>query len=235
MASPSRPHRLADIPVLIATPAYSAGPLPTVLWFHGFRADALAHAAELERCADAGFLAVGVDAVGHGGRRDPAIADRIAKSPGGALPVMLGLVDQSIAELPSLVSHLATAHGADVGRVSAVGISMGAFLTYGAIADGMPLRAAVALLGSPVWPRANSPHENVAAFRDVALLSVTAEHDASVPPHATREFHRILGRRSGTPAPHAHHELRGSGHLTSARHWAEAMDETIAWLERHAR
>jgi cobalamin biosynthesis protein CobT len=63
----------------MARPAVQqARPLPTVLWCHGFRADALAHAAQLEQCAQAGFLAVGIDAVGHGARREHDIDARIA-------------------------------------------------------------------------------------------------------------------------------------------------------------
>ena len=60
---------LAGVPCLIAEPAPTESSRPVVLWCHGFRADALAHAAELELCAAAGFLAVGIDAVGHGARR----------------------------------------------------------------------------------------------------------------------------------------------------------------------
>jgi hypothetical protein len=37
----------------------------------------------------------------------------------------------------------------------------------------------------------------------------------------------------GPPTAHRHYELRGSGHLTNAAQWAEAMAETMAWLEQY--
>lgn len=235
--------RLGPIPALIASPlrphAETAFRLPTVLWFHGFRSDALAQATELQRCAAAGFLAVGLDAVGHGARRDASIATRIAAAPGGALEVMLSCVDATIEELPAAIAALVTAHDADASRLSAVGVSMGAFLIYRAIQRSTPLQAAVALLGSPEWPMVFGPSLTPAGARHVPLLSVTASHDLSVPPAATRRLHEELAHeglaRAGASVPHAYHELSGSGHLTSATHWAEAMHVTMSWLQQHGR
>jgi len=224
---------IVGVPVLLAKPEASAPFMPTVLWFHGFRADALAHAAELERCAEAGFLAVGIDASGHGARRDTTMADRIASASGGALSVVLDLVEETVRELPALVDALVREHGADPTRISVVGISMGAFLAYRAVVTGPPLRAVVALLGSPTWTRATSPHTHHDAFRHVALLSITAEHDVSVPPASTRVFHQQLAMIQPTSPTHRHHELRGAGHLTSAAEWSEAMRLTMDWLREH--
>ena len=44
-----------------------------------------------------------------------------------------------------------------------------------------------------------------------------------------------LDAMPGPATTHRHYELRGSGHLTNAEQWAEAMSETIAWLERYGR
>lgn len=205
-----------------------------MLWAHGFRADALAHAAELERVADAGFIAIGIDAVGHGARHDVQFEDRLRRSTGGALPVVLELVRQTVLELPALIDELVLHHAADRERISLVGISMGAFLGYHAIAEGVPLRAAVALLGDPIWAGDGSPHRRLDRFANVALLSITAEHDVSVPPDPAIRFHELLQQTFETPR-HRHHELRGAGHLTSATEWAEAMDVTMGWLLRHGR
>ncbi|MDZ7632202.1 MAG: alpha/beta hydrolase [Gemmatimonadaceae bacterium] len=224
---------LAGVPTLIGTPPDPAAPAPVVLWFHGYSADALAHAAELERCAAAGFLAVGIDAVGHGARRDRQLAARIAASPAGVLPVMLDLIEETVAELEAVVDALGERYPIDRQRLSAVGISMGAFLVYRAIAAGLPLRASVALLGSPEWPRPASPHHRIDAFQHVSLLSITAEFDVSVPPAPTRRFHEALRAAFPSADRHQHHALRGAGHLTNAAQWQEAMDTTLAWLQRH--
>ncbi|MCU0634807.1 MAG: dienelactone hydrolase family protein [Gemmatimonadaceae bacterium] len=226
--------RVAGVPVLVARPAEAPRPWPLVLWCHGFRADALAHAAELEACALDGFLAVGIDAVGHGARVDPDLHQRLRVTPGGALAVMLEQVEATLHELPALVDGLAAAYGADRTRCSMVGISMGALLTYRAIAAGLPLRSAVALLGTPEWDSATSPHRALEAFRRVALLSITAEHDASVPPGAVHALHAALAARLPV-RPSQHHVLAGAGHLTSAREWAEAMGRTTDWLRAHGR
>ncbi len=237
----SRGLRIASVPVLLATPdgTEHRPPLPTVLWFHGFRADALAHAAELERCAARGFLAVGIDAVAHGARRADGLGARVAASRGGALPVMLELIEETLHELPALIDELVVAHHADRTRISAVGISMGAFLVYRAISARphsiTPLRSAVAMLGSPEWTSPKRTQYALEPLRDVALLSVTAEHDVSVPPAAVAHLHQQLAAYSANATPHAHHVLRGAGHLTNASEWDEAMDVTMRWLDRFAR
>ena len=235
MPVPLQPLNIAGVPVLLAAPAIGGAPFPTVLWFHGFRADALAHASELERLASAGFLAVGIDAVGHGARRDHTISDRIATTDGGAMAVMLPLVDQSIDEIPALTSALVASHDADPSAVSLVGVSMGAFLAYRAVACGHRFRAVVALLGSPEQRRADSPHDAIEAFGDVALLSVVAEHDASVLPEAALAFHAALATCFGNTERHRHHVLRGAAHLTNAAQWHEAMGVTLDWLQSKAR
>ncbi len=229
----AQPALIAGVPVLIARPQPSDRPLPVVFWVHGFTADALAHAAELERCAAAGFLAIGIDAVGHGARLDPGMSARIDASPAGALPVMLDIVEATVAELPALIDGVADLFAIDRARLSMVGISMGAFLAYRSIVTGPSLRSVVALLGSPVWPRTSSPHQSQHRFQAVALLSVTAEFDVSVPPDPVRRFHQSLRSAFPTSARHHHHELRGAGHLTSAAEWAEAMDSTVYWLQRY--
>lgn len=232
MSAPAYARTIAGVPVLIAEPVPSGGPMPVVIWHHGFSADALAHAGELERCAASGFLAVGVDAHGHGSRIDHLRAGRITASSGGAFPVMLDVVERTLAEAPELLNGLAADFLIDRARMSMVGISMGAFLVYRAIAAGLPLRAAVALLGSPDWPRETTSGHGLDAFRSVALLSVTAEHDVSVPPESARKLHDRL-RAAFPVATLHHHELHGAGHLTSAAEWAEAMQVTLDWLRRH--
>lgn len=231
MTTPLEARVVAGVPVLIGRPAGVSSALPVVLWYHGFRADALAHARELERCAALGFLAVGIDAPDHGARHDPALTARLHRSPGGAMPVMLDIVDRAVAEVPALIDALVRDFGADGRRVSLVGISMGAFVAYRCVASGVRLRAVVALLGSPERPDARSPHVLPMRFRDVAVLSITAEHDASVPPAPVTAFHRVLDADRLRRAPARHTVLRGAGHLTSASEWDEAMQTTLDWLQ----
>ena len=233
----------AGVPVLVAEPdvgARAAGPLPLVLWFHGFGVDAAANGKELARLADEGDLAVGVDAVGHGARRAPDLAERQAAPREQALRTMASLADATARELPALVDALVARGMADASRVAAAGVSMGGYLVYRAIVTTPAVGVAVALLGSPEWPDADqpsvdSPHAHLEAMRRVRLLSITGEHDTNVPPDAARRLHARLaiGDPHGERARYV--ELTGAPHLMSAEQWEAAMDETLRWLAMHLR
>jgi hypothetical protein len=217
--------------LLLARPERAAPPLPVVLWFHGLSVDKETHRKELEWLARAGFLAVGVDAAGHGERRLPDLDARIDVSREETIRFMLGLVEQTAREVPGIVRALADDGLADLERVGMVGVSMGGYLLYRALLEEPPPRAAVAILGSPEWPEGDSPHRHLDALRRVALLSITAEHDENVPPAAARELHRRL--REGERARYV--ELPGAVHLMNEADWERTMAETLGWLERHLR
>ena len=223
-------RRAGAAPLLLAIP-HGARPMPTVLWFHGLSVDKETHRKELEQIARAGFLAVGVDAAGHGERRLPDLDARIDVSRDETIRFMLGLVEQTACEVPAIVRALVDDGLADAERVSAVGISMGGYLLYRAVLEEPSLRAAVAILGSPEWPEGDSPHRHLDAFRRIALLSITAEHDENVPPAPAREFHRRLGQSDRA----RYVELPGAVHLMSAADWERTMDETLRWLAIHNR
>jgi alpha-beta hydrolase superfamily lysophospholipase len=239
---PTSPVRdtLAGVPVLVAhAAAPAASPPAVVLWLHGFRSEAAANAIELAAFAGDGFVVVGIDAVGHGARRSADLDARIAHTPGGARAVMLELAAATAAELPAVVAAIAGRGLGDPARLGIIGVSMGGYLTYRAVLTLPGLRAAVAVLGSPEWgppgaAGADSPHRHPDAFGDVALLSVTAERDASVSPDAARRLHAALesrvGRGRGT---HRYVELAGAEHLMPAADWHRAMAEARRWLREH--
>jgi pimeloyl-ACP methyl ester carboxylesterase len=146
---------------------------------------------------------------------------------------MLEQMEQTVGEFPALVDALVCDFDADRDAMSLVGISMGAFLAYRAIAAGLPLQAVVALLGSPEWSSASSAHRFPEQFANVALLSITAEHDVSVPPPAVGRFHAALDVRYGVAPSRRHDVLAGAGHLTSRAEWERAMALTMEWLVRY--
>jgi len=152
---------------------------PVVFWYHGFNSDSRANDAELQRLTDAGFLAIGVDAVGHGSRRRPDL-DAIAAAPREeTLRAMLEMVDETARELPSLVDAYMPR------RVCLAGVSMGAMIVYRALTIEPRIAAAVAMLGTPEYVDIDAMHET-------ALLSITAANDVNVPPHAARAMHERL-------------------------------------------
>ena len=227
---------LGGVPLLLAGPEGASTPLPTVLWFHGFGVDKEVHRPELERMAREGFLAVGVDAAGHGERRLPDLDARIAAPREEAFATMLGLARQTAGEVPGIVAALAREGLADAGRVAAVGISMGGYVVYGAVLAQPSLRAAVAILGSPVWADdGSSPHRRPGAFHGTALLSITAGNDENVPPDGARDFHRALAASHPQPGRARYLELPGAVHLMSAGDWERTMEAMLGWLVEHNR
>jgi uncharacterized protein len=226
-----RVHRqqLAGAPALLVAPDGEPEPRPAVLWFHGFGADKDVHLPELERIAGLGMTAVGIDAVGHGERRLADLQERIDAPREQAHRTAVDLAVATAAEVPAVVAALRAA--VPVTALGAVGISMGGYTVYRALVDEPAIEVAVALLGSPEWPHPASPHQRLDAFARVALLSVTAECDANVPPAAARALHRRLAA-AHPAAVQRSLELPGGVHLMSAAHWDITMDATLEWLRR---
>lgn len=78
-------ERFGEIPLLLVAecPPPDAARRGTVFAFHGLGASAKTHLRELERFAQSGFLAIGVDALAHGDRK-PSGLDRRFSEPGPA-------------------------------------------------------------------------------------------------------------------------------------------------------
>lgn len=208
-------------------------PLPLLLWFHGFGVDKEMHQSELERFAQAGFLAVGVDAAGHGERRLSDLDERMAGSQEDALRTVLELAPRTADDVPAIIDALVQQGLADSERVAVAGISMGGYVVYRAVVVEPRICAAVAILGSPRWPQGDSPHLHSNALARTALLSITAERDENVPPAAARALHRTLSTEF--PAARQRYvELPGEPHLMSAEAWATTMNEMLRWLQNHS-
>ena len=226
-------RRFGDVPALLVAPQHRDGPLPVAFWFHGLGADKDVHLPELERLAAEGFLAIGIDAVGHGARRLPDLDERIAGPRETVLEMMIDQAMTTAGEIRGVINSVVDAGIADRDRISAVGISMGGYLLYHAVVVEPLIRTAVALLGSPEWPTGDSPHRHPRAFDAIALLSITAECDASVPPDAARRFHRDLTRTHPGMNRLKYVELPGADHLMDEDSWRVAMTETTKWLVAH--
>ncbi|MCM8596871.1 S9 family peptidase [Accumulibacter sp.] len=220
-------------PALLAWRTASSGPRPVVLWFHGFTADKGTHRPELELFADAGFLAIGVDAAGHGERRLVDFEQCLAGPPEQRHRLFLSLIAQTVAEVPAIIDGLP--QNADAQRIAVGGVSMGACIVYGAIAADCRIRVAAALLGSPAWSAAGGgppPRPGLLP----ALLSITAECDDVVPPAAARAMHEELASHSRSGREFVkYREIRGAGHMLDPRDWDQAVHEVSAWFSTHLR
>jgi len=226
-------RRLGAVPALMARPSAARLPLPAVLWFHGFTAGKATHRPELAALAEAGFLAVGIDAAGHGERRLPDFEARFSGTKDEFDLEFYALVAATMDEVPGIVDHLCGAGLADAARIGAAGVSMGGMITYGAVALDPRIRAAVALLASPEWPHSASPHLRIDRFFPTALLSITAERDETVSPDAARAFHAELeDRYRQDPERLRYVELAESLHMMTPADWAWSIRESVDWLSR---
>jgi dienelactone hydrolase len=226
-------RRLGAAPALIARPSSVRLPLPTVLWFHGFTAGKATHRPELAVLAEAGFLAVGIDAAGHGERRLPDFEERFSGTKDENDREFYALVAETAAEVPGIVDLLCRDGLADEARIGAAGVSMGGMITYGAVAIDPRIRAAVALLATPEWPHSASPHLEIERFFPTALFSITAERDEAVAPAAARSFHAELEERYRRyPERLRYVELAESLHMMTPADWAWSIRESVEWLSR---
>lgn len=228
---------LAGVPLLIVSRAdpKTAAERGCILVFHGLGASKDAQLKELEALARQGFLAVGVDNVGHGERRYPDFDRRLSQDNLEFSENFLRSVRETARELPQLLDELVREGLAREDRIGALGISMGAFIVYTAVTLEPRLKAAVAIVGSPEWPLElpESPHRQPGRFDRVRLLSQTAGRDTVVPAHAARAFHERLKKRySDADARFAYAEYPDSDHLLEAD-WDRLWARSLGWFQKH--
>jgi|SRR5579884_2681587 len=214
----------------------------TILFYHGFSASKEHYVVELEALANAGFLAIGIDAIGHGERRYPHFAERF---PGFDEPVheynpeieanFLSDVFSTAQEVTVIIDELIARGWSDVARIGIAGISMGAFVTYTAITLERRLSAAVSIVGSPHWrlPWKESPHLHAEGFFPTALLSQTASRDTTASPDLIQSFHKQLAPFYATaPERLGYIEYAEVGHELSEKCWQQAREHMVHWFER---
>ena len=134
----------------------------TVLVYHGLTACKETQEKELASLARRGFLAVGVDAVGHGERRYPDLEKRMADE--NSHVHFLEMVRASVVEIPGLVCEIKKLFP-NHGSFGLTGISMGGYIAF----------AAGAVCDDIVW-------YSISGFRDGAEWAsvIVGVHDCSV-------------------------------------------------------
>lgn len=214
-----------------------AGSRGTVLFYHGLGAEIAGQTKELLSLAAAGFLVVGVDAVGHGVRRWSDFGERFSHPRSEVEDTFREVVRASVAEIPGLLDALIERGWSRPERFGIGGISMGGILTYLAIPREPRLRVATPILGSPRWMdnAPDSPHLHPEAFPPVALLSQTGGADRNVPPEPAREFHQDLApryRERGQEHRLGYVEWEGCEHFFPEREWELLWANVVAWYQR---
>lgn len=212
----------------------------TVLFYHGFGGTKERCEPYLDVLAGAGFLAVALDAVGHGERRRPDFDEifndeRWDREFEATETDFLQLIDDTVAEVPSIVDDLLARGWAREDRVGIGGRSLGGNIAYGAVLADRRVRAAASIVGSPEWtlPRAHSPHHHPDRFFPAAVLSQAAELDEYVAAGPIRDFHTALEPwYAGELDRVCYIEYPGVGHFLTPDLNDESRARLVAWFER---
>ncbi len=213
-----RPATFGSAPALVAEARQK--PLGTVLLFHGLGADALAMHKELALIRGAGFHAVGIDAPQHGRRyRD----DRDHRWVHERDTLLEELVGGSANEVPAMLDALDEQgfRGPYIG----IGISLGGFSLWRAMALEPRLTHACVMLGSPTLPGGPLPPAEAYAGRKV--LCIQAEHDEAVDGGPTYLFLDQLRARGEDVTLDV---LEESMHSVVEAQWWGAWGGLLRWL-----
>jgi hypothetical protein len=195
-----------------------------VLFYHGLHSDKDTHRKELESLAAHGFLAVGVDAVGHGERRIPDLSSFLNRDE--LMTQVAKLLRPSVEEVPLLVECLAAEGHSPIGLG---GISFGGMLAFAAVAREPRLAAAVAILGDPRWCRPDP-----SAYAGTPLFAWNGGRDQHVDAAGAREFIREL-QQLHPKGRFEYREYPQSDHFMEPDDWTDGWSRTLSWFEQHLR
>ena len=172
--------------------------------------------------ADAGFLAVGVDAVEHGQRAGRDL-EQLPRSE------IQELVARTSAEVPRLLDDLLELQS-DLGRFAIVGTSMGGYIALRAALEEPRLGAVAPIISSPEWiDPARWPD-----FWPSALLLQNAGRDEYVDPEPSRRLAEALEPvYAEAPQRLRYHEYPESGHFMREQDWNQVWDRVLEWLGTH--
>lgn len=234
--------RIAGAPAALSyrgAPERAAGH-GTVLLYHGFGGSRERVGYYAAALASAGFLAVSVDAVGHGERRladfDVIFSDeRWDREFEATETDFLRLIDETAAEVPSVIDDLAARGLAAPGRIGIGGRSLGGNVCYAAVLADPRIVAAAPVVGSPEWtlPCAHSPHHHADRFFPAAVLTQAAELDEHCPPGPIRAFHaRLAPYYRREPDRVGYVEYRDVGHFLTPQLNDETGRRMVAWFQR---
>jgi uncharacterized protein len=232
--------RLANVPAVLyfKKSAVHAGKKGTILFYHGLLSNKDANAKELLSLASHGFLAVGLDNIGHGERRFPDYDDYFTSRNDDFPSRFIKAVQDTVNEIPAIIDEIIARGFAEEDKIGITGISMGGFITYGAVLADRRIKAAAPILGNPRWNDAGekSPHRCADRFYPTALLAQNAGDDEHVPPRFAREFHeQLLPYYAEMPARVKYVEFPREHHFMSEGSWNELWHNTLQWFEEFLR
>jgi dienelactone hydrolase len=212
----------------------------SVLFYHGFGGAKDRVAGYATALAEAGFLAVYPDAVGHGDRRyadfEVIFSDERWDTDFEATETdFLQLIDDTAAEVPSIIDDLIARGWAGPYRIGIGGRSLGGNISYAAVVADSRIGAMASVVGSPEWtlPRSHSPHHHPDRFFPAAVLSQSAELDEFVPSQPIHDFHDSLTPfYAEEPTRIAYVQYPGVGHFLTAELNTDSQRRVVTWFQK---
>jgi uncharacterized protein len=212
-----------------------AGNNGTVLFYHGLRSCKEGNLKELRNLAEKGFLAVGIDNVGHGERIYPDF-DGLMSSDNFFQKTFLDMVRKTAGEVPRVIDNLTRKGWSKPDKIGVCGISMGGYIAYSAVTVDSRIKVSAPILGSPKWTSEidDSPHRHPERFFPTALLAQNAGMDLSVPPEFARSFNSVLKPYyRDMPERLKYIEFPDSGHFMLEHDWNYLWNNTVEWFIRY--
>lgn len=203
----------------------------TVLLLHGFGASRESQRTEARSLAQHGYLAVTIDAIGHGARRYADFDQRFSADRAEAS--YFETVRHTSDELPAIVAAMHRKGLARPGRLGACGISMGGAVLFGAIPS-VRFDAVATIVATPIWRgSAQSPHARPQTFFPTPLLVQTGGADPVVAAADARTFcDALTPLYARDPDRLRYLEFVGEKHAFSEAKWNRAWSEVLAWFDR---
>jgi uncharacterized protein len=235
------PSSQGSVPALLLEPEQDGK--GTVLIYTGLGAAKEIQRKEMNWLAEDGFTAICIDSPHHGERSDGYL-EALARLPDAkAHPGFIQIVCEALQEIPFIVDFCLARFQQNVGIT---GISLGGFITYGAVINEPRFKAAIPILGSPDWsPRKPSndpeflklmesaPVHSAPKFPPCALFAANAGRDVSVRPDASRKFVEQL-REFYEPFPERlkYVEYSDSEHMMREQDWYDLWRQVLDWFNR---
>jgi len=230
---------LASFPALSCSaepPVEAASRGGTVVLLHGLGGEKEDLLEELERFGRAGFLALAVDAVGHGQRRSDAFEERIVGDADQEEAAFFDAVAETAAELPALIDALAERGWLPQGRAALVGVSMGGYVALAARLHEPRVEVMVSISGSPRWERRaeDSPEQQLDNYWPAALLLLHGERDEVVDPAPGAVFvERLQSFYGDDPERLRRISFPEAGHLFPPATWSALIDQALRFCTRY--
>jgi len=227
---------------------------PLVICQHGFTGSKESMLTTCLMLADAGFVAVSIDAEKHGERKDPDILMRLSQDPAQFFHILAGTVE----DVRKVINYAGENLDVDLERVGMMGVSMGAIITLLAATAEERLKAIVSVIGGAnfqVLVRKSAlykvgletklvekfaqsageligkydPINNAHLFRSIPVLLLNGERDDLIPLECASSLYEALKPHyQDAPDRLRLRVYKGIGH----EYTSEMEKEAVSWLRR---